>query len=209
MPTKLVLYAAPLSSAIPVMHTLDELDVPHERVMLDLAEGRQREPEFLALNPNGKVPTLVVDGTPMFEALAIVHWLAERHGVERGVWPKADDPARLAALSWTTWAYASFSPLFKSLHWASSEQVDAALHHAPLADFARSELQDLLALLDARLAERPFMLGDDYSLVDVVVGDTVVYATFTGVALDRHGHVAAWVERLQTRPSFRTAWSPG
>lgn len=101
---KIVFYEAPLSSAIPVAWALAELEVPHERVRFDLASGRQRSPEFLALNPNGKVPTLVVDGAPMLEALAILQWLGDQFGAEQGLWPTQDAPERLTALSWTTWA---------------------------------------------------------------------------------------------------------
>lgn len=93
----IVFYTATWSSAAPVAYALAELGVPHEQVTLDLEAGDQRKPEFLALNPNGKVPTLVVDGTPMFEGLAIVLWLGDRYGVERGQWPHADAPARFEA----------------------------------------------------------------------------------------------------------------
>jgi len=207
MTPELVLYAAPFSSATPVVHAFDELDVPHERVLLDLAAGEQRERDFLALNPNGKVPTLLVNGTPMFEGLAILQWLGERYGVERGLWPASDDPARLVALSWTTWTYATFSQVFKCLQWSSSDRVDPVLHHAPLAEHASGEIRGLLDLLEARLTDRPYMLGDDYSLVDLVVGDAVIYATYAGVSVGDHPRLSSWLDRLQARPSFQSSWS--
>ena len=67
----IVFYWSPFSSASPIACALAELQVPQERVKVDLKAGEQRRPEFLALNPNGKVPTLTVDGAPLFEALAI------------------------------------------------------------------------------------------------------------------------------------------
>src|SRR5690606_23356822 len=73
----LTLYAAPMSSATPVRMALLELDVPHEVVLFDLSKGDQKAPAFLALNPWGKVPTLVIDDTPMFEASAILQWLGD------------------------------------------------------------------------------------------------------------------------------------
>src|SRR6476620_10228813 len=109
----MTLYEAPFSSATPVACALAELGLPHERVRFDLSSGLQKQPEFLALNPNGKVPTLVVDGTPMFEALAIIQWLGDRYGVQCGVWPKADSPERLQALSWSTWAYVSLGSVLQ------------------------------------------------------------------------------------------------
>lgn len=101
----LVLYWHPMSSATPIACALAELGLPHERVKIDITRGEQRRPEYLALNPNGKVPTMTVDGAPMFEALAMELWLGERHGVARGLWPEAGTPAQLQAFSWCTWAY--------------------------------------------------------------------------------------------------------
>ncbi len=202
----ITLYAAPMSSAIPVAQTLAELDVRHEVVTLDLAAGDQRKPEYLALNPNGQVPTLVVDGTPMFEAVAIMQWLGDRFGVERGLWPAADDLQRLEALSWTTWTYVTFSAAMKRMLLASSDRVPQELHSEVHAKHARDELQRLLGMLNERLASRDYMLGKEYTLVDLVVGSGVSYGTFCGVCVDDHAHVQSWLRRVQERPSYKRVW---
>ena len=98
-PKSIVLYWHPMSSATPIAAALAELDVPHQRIKVDIKAGEQRRPEYLALNPNGKVPTLTVDGAPMFEALAIQLGLGDQYGVERGLWPAAGTPERLASRS--------------------------------------------------------------------------------------------------------------
>lgn len=201
----IVFYEAPMSSATPVAWALAELDVPHERVRFDLAAGDQRKPEFLKLNPNGKVPTLVVDGTPLFEALAIMTWLGERYGVERGMWPAAEAPARLEAMSWSTWAYVSFGGTVQRLAYASSERIDAALRSEGQANLARQEIDALLKALDGRLAAAPFILGGEFSLTDLIVASVVWYGTLVGIALDDHGNVKAWLARCCDRPLFRTA----
>lgn len=203
----LTLYAAPMSSATSVMTGLAELDVPHEVVMLDLQAGDQKRPDYLAINPNGTVPALVADGTPMFEALAIMQWLGDRHGVERGLWPAADAPERLTALSWTTWAYATYGVLISVLNYGQSPMVDDSLHHPPLAAEALGKLDRLLGILDAHLADRAWLLGDDYSLADTVVTSVVTYSTFCGVTADRHAHVADWLQRFQARPAFEKTWN--
>ena len=203
----ITLYAAPMSSAIPVVQALAELDVPHELVLLDLSAGEQRKPEFLALNPNGQVPTLVVDGTPMFEAIAIMQWLGDRFGVERALWPQADDPLRLEALSWTTWAYVTFSSAMKRMLLATSERAPQELHSEAHAKHSRRELQDLLSMLDERLATRDHMLGKDYTLADLIVGNAVTYGTHCGVPIDDHPHVSSWLERVHQRPSFKRVWA--
>jgi len=202
----ITLYAAPMSSATPVLTALTELEVPHEMVPMDLSAGDQRKPDFLALNPNGKVPTLVVDGTPMFEALAIMQWLGDRFGVERGLWPASDAPERLVALSWSTWAYVTFGSALTRFIYAESDRIPAELHHPPQAEHMSKELQQLLGLLDARLASCPFLLGDDFSLADLIVGCCVTYGTFCGVSIQTHAHVQAWLARFQARPAYQQTW---
>jgi glutathione S-transferase len=203
----LVLHASPLSSSTPVQHALAELDVPHELVLYDLSDSRHRTPEFLAKNPNGRVPTLEVDGAPMFEALAILQWLGDRYGVERGLWPAADTPERLLALSWTTWTYVTLGSAFQRFNFAGSDRVPAELHHPPMREHAREELDGLLRLVDERLATRPYLLGDAFSLVDLVVAGAIAYFAQCGVSTDGHSHVKAWLDRFFARPSFQRVWA--
>ncbi|HEY6558342.1 MAG TPA: glutathione S-transferase family protein [Polyangiaceae bacterium] len=200
----IVFYSAPMSSASPVAAALAELEVPHETVTLNLSSGDQRKPEYLALNPNGKVPTLVVDGTPMFEALAIMQWLGDRFGVSKGLWPAADSPARMQAMAWSTWAYVTYGTALVLHQLATSERVDKALHNSAQAEFARKDLNRLLGLLDARLAKQAHLLGAEYSLADLIVASVVGYGVFSGIAVDAHSHVKSWLERFQARESFRT-----
>ena len=202
----LTLYAAPMSSATPVVCALAELDVPCEIVMLDLKAGDQKKPDYLALNPSGVVPTLVVDGTPLFEAIAIMQWLGHRYGVERELWPAADAPERLVALSWTTWAYVTYGTLINVLNFAQSPMVDPALHHPPLAAQALQQFDALLARLETRLAERSCLLGDDYSLADLIVACVVTYSTYCGVSVDERAHIRDWLQRFYARPAYRKAW---
>jgi glutathione S-transferase len=203
----IVFYYAPFSSASPVASALAELAVPHERVILDLQAGQTRRPEFLALNPNGKVPTLVVDGTPMFEALAILLWLGERHGTERGLWPAASSPSRLEAMSWCTWAYVTYAPQLALLAYATSDRLGPEVHNPAQAALARQELGRLLGLLDARLARQKHMLGDAYSLVDLVVASVIGYGVMAGAAVDAHPHVKAWLEGFQSREAYKVGMS--
>ena len=203
---EITLYYAPMSSAGPVVHVLAELDIPHRLVRVDLASGEQRRPEFLALNPNGRVPTLVVDGGAMFEALAIMQWLGDRFGVERGLWPAADDPARRVALAWSTWAYVTFGAALQRLIFAGSERTPAELHHAGQVKHVQSELQDLLAILNGRLVGRSWLLGDSFTLADAIVGNVILYGTYCGVAVDDHRELRDWLARLQARPALQAAW---
>jgi GST-like protein len=201
----IVFYQAPMSSASPVTWALAEVGVPFESVKVDLAAGEQRKPEFLQLNPNGKVPTLVVDGTPMFEALAIMNWLGDRFGVDRSLWPSADDPARLEALSWSTWGYVSFGAAVNLLTLSSSPRSPEKLRSAALAEHAGAQIHTLLGILDARLASRPYMLGAAFSLADLVDASAVGYGVMCGVKVEPFPHVGKWLRACQDRAAFRAA----
>ena len=199
-PRSIVLYWHPMSSATPVACALAELRVPHQRVKVDIKAGEQRKPEYLALNPNGKVPTLTVDGAPMFEALAIQLWLAEEYGVAKGLWPAAGTPERLQAMSWCTWAYVTYGAVLVRLQLATLG--DEALRSAAHADAARDGLDGLLRLLDERLAVQPWMLGAAYSMADLLVASVIGYSVFIGAPVARHAHVRAWLGKVQARPAM-------
>lgn len=194
-----VLYWHPMSSATPVACALAELGVPHERVKVDIRAGEQRRPAFLALNPNGKVPTLTVDGAPMFEALAMQLLLAERHGVARGLWPEAGTPEQLQAFSWCTWAYVSYGAQVMRRQAA----VDQGTPDDEHGSAALRQMDELLAVLDARLARQPWMLGADYSMVDLCVASVLGYSAYLGAPVQRHAHVHAWLGRVQARPAMQ------
>ncbi|MGE0787515.1 MAG: glutathione S-transferase family protein [Sandaracinaceae bacterium] len=199
-------YYAPFSSAGPVYSALHELDVPYDLVKLDLAKGDQRTPEHLARNPNGKVPTVVIDGTPMFEACAIMQWLGDRYGVDRGLWPAADAPERLTAMAWSTWAYVTLGPSVRQIVLSNGKRVPELESQAHW-EHAQHEFQTHVGILDARLAEQPYMLGDRYTLVDLIVGCVVMYGASQGGDLSAAPRVAAWTQRLQGREAVRAAFA--
>ncbi len=196
----LVFYWHPMSSATPVACALAELAVPHERVRIDIRNGEQRTPDYLAINPNGKVPCLVVDGTPLWEGLAILQWLGAHYGVAQQLWPQDGTPERLQALSWTTWAYVSYIALLSRLRLATQDPVLRNHEHAAAA---LAGVDELLDLLQAHLGRRRWMLGEGYSLVDLVVGSVVGYGVYVGADVEAHPQVKDWLARLQARPAMQ------
>ena len=196
----IVFYWHPMSSATPVASALAELQVPHERIKVDIRTGEQHRPEFLALNPNGKVPTLTVDGAPLFETLAIQLWLGERYGVERGLWPTAGTPERLLAMSWCAWSYVSYGAAVMRLYLAT-QGADAP--GGAEAERVLDDVDALLAVLDGHLSRQPWMLGAAYSLADLVVGSVVGYSAYLGARVASHPHVRAWMDRVQARPAMQ------
>lgn len=198
----IVFRTAPYSSAGPVAVLLDELQVPHESVVLDLSKGDQKKAEHLALNPNGKVPTLVVDGTPMFEALAIMQWLGDRYGVDKGMWPKADSPARLQALSWTTWGYVTYGAMIQRLVQTGTDrfpELKSEIH----AQAARNDAKQLLDVLETQLQKAPFLLGEEISNADLILACVLGYGAYVGASFENHARISAWMQRVGERPSMK------
>ena len=202
----ITLYEAPMSSAIPVLHTLIELDVEYERVTFDLAAKDQKKPEFLKMNPHGKVPALVNDGTPMFEALAIMLWLGEHFGVDKKLWPAATAPERMTAMAWATWAYVSYGSAVYRYRLASRGNGSTQTRYATLAEEAQHELSTMLGALEDQLLARDYVLGDNYSLADIIVGDVITWGTYEGVAVADFPRIRAWLKRVHARPSYVEAW---
>ena len=96
----LVFYYSPMSTAVVTHWILEELGIPYETVKVDFQKDTKK-PEYVKLNPNGAVPLIVHDGTPIFESAAIAIYLGETFGVEKGLFP-APGPKRGEALKWIT-----------------------------------------------------------------------------------------------------------
>ena len=194
-------YYTPMSSASRVHWALEELGIPYEYVQVDRTKNEHKQPEFLAINPNGKVPALVDDGVAYFESLAITLHLAERYGVERQLWPSSGQ-ARADALSWSIWCLAelhynlreyAYHGMQTRLSYKPEEQSKAA------ADFNRGVLSKHFAMLDKRLADREHICGN-FTLADCTIGSALRFGAMIGIPPEGQ-HVAAYVERLNKRPA--------
>jgi glutathione S-transferase len=196
-------YSWPMSSGSRSHWALEELGVPYEYVQLDRSKGENKQPAFLAINPNGKVPALVDDGVAYFESLAIVLHLGERYGVERKMWPSAAKD-RADALSWSAWGMVElqynvreylYHGLATPMSYKPEQQSKAAAEHN-LGVTKRH-----YAMIEQRLADREHLLGA-FTLVDTVVGSTLRFAHMMGFKLEGFPHVDAYIERLGKRPAF-------
>lgn len=202
----ITLYYAPMSNAARILASLEELGVPYEKVKIDLRAGEQKKPEFLALNPNGKVPTIVLDGTPMFESVAIQIALGERYGVEKGLWPALGSPDHLSALTWIVWGQVSLGTAVTRYMQNTSEYMPKELHHAPTAEVALKDTHTLLAILDAHLATHANVAGDRFTLADLDIASVLGWATHAAkISLAAYPKLAAWLGNASQRPGLRAA----
>lgn len=198
----ITLYYHPMSSAARILLTLEELGVPYEKVLVDLQAKDQKKPEFLRLNPNGKVPTIVLDGQPMFESIAIQIALGERYGVERGLWPALGSPEHLQALTWLCWAQVSLvTPLFKYMA-NTSDYTPAEQRNAKQAEAALAETHEMLRILDARLGERGNIVHGGWTLVDADIASVLGWGLYAGkLDISEYRHLGAWMNRARERPA--------
>ena len=197
----LTFYYHPHSTAAITLWELTELGIPHEKVKLELTGKRDQDrPEFRALNPNGKVPVIVQDGTPIFESAAITMYLGEQFGVARDLWP-APGVRRAEAMTWVVWTNVTLVEAFSRWQRNTSNQVPVEQRNAATAEVARGELAQLIRILDQRLAGKTWLLGDAFTLADIHVVSFVDYFQMCGVDLAPYTNVAAWLRRAEARPS--------
>jgi glutathione S-transferase len=199
-------YGAPQSRALLALWAAEELGLPYDKVRYDLSKGEHKTDALRKLNPNAKMPTVVVDGTPMFEVLAILLYLGERYGVDRKLYPPTADPARIEAMSWATWAVVTLGADLGRVIEASSERIPAERHNAAQAAVAKADVERDLAILEARMAGRSFIAGESFSIADVALGGSLAFALRSGVVDMKHfPAVAAYAGRLTGRPAFGRA----
>jgi len=197
----LIFYYAPYSTAVATYWVLEELAVPHEKVRIDIITNRdQDKADFRALNPNGKVPTIVHDGTPVFESAAIAAYLGETFGVAKRLYPEPG-PKRSQALQWLVWTNVSLAHAI-AVHQEAKEKSPE------IAARAKAEIEQLLGILDTHLANKTWMLGDQFTIVDAHVAAFVSYAGIVGFPPAPRKHLAAWFERAKARPGFAASHQP-
>jgi glutathione S-transferase len=203
----LVFYYAPFSSATMSHWALEELGIPYEKVKLDLKNGESHKPEFLALNPNGKVPTIVHDGTAIFETVAIVAYLGETFGVDKGLYPPPG-PRRGEALKWIVWANVSVGEALARFQRNTVDRIPEEQRNAKAAEVAKADVEKLLGILDGALQGKSFLVGDSFSLADLHVAAYVSYVGMCGFDSKPWPALDAWLKSATSRPLFGKVMRP-
>lgn len=150
-----------------VVWCADELGLDYERIDVGGKFGGNDTPEYLAMNPNGLVPVIEDDGFVLYESNAIVRYLAARHHAEK-LWP-SEVRRRADVDRWMEWQSTSYTPAmwgaFRQLVRTPPDRRDAAL-----VESSRAKSEKLSGILDAHLATRRFLTGEDFTLADIVAG---------------------------------------
>lgn len=195
------LYTAATPNGYKVSIALEELALPYELRALDLAKGEQKEPWFLAINPNGRIPAIVDregdgDGFAVFESGAILVYLAEKTG---RLLPR-EPRARSEVLQWLMFQVGGVGPMqgqANVFHRYFEPKLPAA------AERYRNETRRLYGVLDRRLEGREW-LCDEYSIADIATWPWVRRHDWSGIeGVDGLVHLGAWMERMEARPACR------
>ena len=199
------LYYAPTPNGWKPAILLEELGVPYTLKLMALTKGVQFTPEFLAINPNAKMPAIVdhgVEGEPLavWESAPILMYLAQKHGQ---FWPKVDWRFDLELTQWMFWQTGNQGPMMGQLsHFTNYAPEDSKAY-----GFKRykGETERNLAVLERRLTDRPFIMGEEYTIADVQAFPWVFISKKLGAPLDDFPQLAAWRETIKQRPAVQRA----
>jgi glutathione S-transferase len=200
----LTFYYTPMSSATRVHWALEEVGVPYDKVKLDLAKGEQKTPEYLAKNPNGKVPLLVVDGRPIFESLAILLYLGETYGVNKGLFPEPGLD-RAEVFKWMAWGAATLTEAVSRVIRNVSDRFPPEQRNAAAGEAAKKDLADLWLIVDRALEGKEYLVGGKFTFADLALaGFTMISGRF-GIDFGPFKNVQAWSARCMGRPAMARA----
>jgi GST-like protein len=206
---RLQLYSLPTPNGVKVSIMLEEIGLAYEPHLVDLGTDDQKTPEFLSLNPNGKIPAILDPDGPggrplaLFESGAILQYLAEK----TGKLIPADPARRYEALQWVYWQMSGPGPMFGQVgffhKFAGREYEDKR----PLQRYV-AESRRLLDVLDGRLDGRTWIMGDEFTIADVSLLGWVrnligFYEAGPLVKFDTLKNVPAWLARGLARPAVQ------
>lgn len=202
----ITLYSAPATAGMVVHWLLLELGVAHEMRELDIDDKKEQKlPAYLALNPAGVVPTLVIDGQPLTEAGAIAMHLADAYP-DANLAPAPGTLARAAYYQWMVFFTNTMQPAYRAWFYATEPAGEANVDAVRAS--AKARLEDAFARIDAHLAAHgPYFVGEQLTAADFMATMLIRWSRkFPRPATD-WPHIAAFVARMKARPTFRELYA--
>jgi glutathione S-transferase len=184
------------------------LGSPVELVFVDLAKGEQRQPQFLELNPNHRVPVLEDDGFLLWESHAIMQYLADKTP-RQTVYP-AETRARADVNRWLFWCSQHLSPAIAILNWEHVVKGILGLGGADPAEVRRGEqlVREFAGVLDAHLAGREWICGAGLSLADIAIAAPFAATVPAKLPVGDLGNLARWFAQMQTVEAWKKTAQP-
>lgn len=210
-PGILQLYSFPTPNGIKISAMLEETGIAYEPHLVNILKNETWMPEFLALNPNGKIPAILdpngPDGKPLalFESGAILIYLAEKTGKLMPTNPAL----RIETIQWVFFQMAAVGPIFGQygfFHKFAGKAIEDKRPH----DRYRDESRRLAAVLEQRLIGRRHIMGDDYTIADIALWPWVrtardFYEGAEDLQLTEKANLMAWLDRCAARPASQAA----
>jgi glutathione S-transferase len=202
MPRMIKLYHSRQSRSVRPRWLLEEIGAPYELVTLDMQKGEHKTPAYMKVHPHGAVPALVDGDLQLFESAAICAYLADKFP-EKRLAPPVGTPARGLYYQWMVYAIATLEPPVIDVFMQTAMLPEAERSPAVLAA-ARKKFGDVATVLEQALGTRPFLLGEQFTAVDVMIGSTLGWAQMLGL-LEERKSLQEYVQRLSQRPAFQKA----
>lgn len=188
------------NNVMPVMWAVGELGIPHERYNVGGSFKGNDTPDYLAMNPNGKIPVIKDGGFVLFESQAIIRYLAAKYG--KGTLAPEDPQAFATADQWMEWYKTTFFTPFLALL-VAVVRTDEDKRDPEKIQALNTDLAPLMDILDAQLAKQAFVAGNNLTMADIPLGGAVYRYYEMDVPHHERPHIRAWQERLRTRPAFQ------
>lgn len=191
-------YGPRASSAGRVYWLCEEMGIPYESIAVDMRNGEHKSPEFLALNPNGKVPVMVEDNFILWESMAINLYLAEKFG---GALLGAMPEEKAKIMQWTFWVASNVAHPLELVVVAKWRQQAEGPEHA----LARTQVLGLLPILEGALAGKEYLVGSEFSLADINVASVLAGAAFISLDMSAFTNITTWLARCSERAAYKKA----
>jgi glutathione S-transferase len=195
--SNLKVYGVPRSRAYRVLWMVNELGLDYEHVPVHFGDGSTKTADYLAINPNGRIPAIDDGGLKLCESMAINLYLARKH--DRGLWPKTL-AGEAQALQWSFWAITEVEkPALAALLHRMFLPEDK--RDPKLADEGEQQLQQPLKVLDQALAKTGYLVGSSFTVADLNVASILSWARMARVDLSAFPHVKQWLTAALQRPA--------
>jgi glutathione S-transferase len=184
-----------------VMWAIAEIGLPHERIDIGGAFGKNNEAEYLAKNPNGLVPTLEEeDGFLLWESNTIVRYLAAKH--KAGVLEPADLRGRALASKWMDWQLSVAGPAITPVFWGMIRTPPEKRNHTAIEE-GKKKTTAAMSMMDAQLGKTAYLAGDAFSYGDIPVG--IMAYRYRQLVPDRPPlrNFERWYAAISSRPAFK------
>jgi glutathione S-transferase len=199
------IYGSPRSSAGRVYWMLEELGLPYERMPLNMSQKEHKSPEFMKLNPNGKVPCIVDGSFVLWESMAITQYLAAKYQGQSPLLPKTAEETGLMA-QWSLWSILEMQK--HAVEWLIQAMFVPAERKDPaIIERAQKNLQPLFAILNQELTNKTYLMGERFTITDLHVASVVNVALSLGFDTSHYPQVHSWIKACQDRPAWHKVCS--